>query len=285
LLVQEKRYGLFLGCTIPASQIFVEKAMRLVGAKLGIDLLELKGTTCCPEPEISKTVSYDAWLRVAARNLSIAEQTANALCLICSGCYATFARANKALGDPDTLNAINNELRVIERSYSRNVEVKNVIELLHDEVGIDILKRHFVKRMDNIRVAVHPGCRILHEKDLTEKMNKLITATGASLVEWKAREMCCGVPSMYNDPEFALNQRAKIKVEGLRSVRPDCVALVCPACYDMLEKAGISFLEPDELIPIVNLVELVALAMGFSADQIGMDLHRIQISPLLDKIG
>jgi heterodisulfide reductase subunit B len=160
-----------------------------------------------------------------------------------------------------------------------------VIELLHDDIGVDKLKSHFVRRMNNVKITIHPGCRILHEKNLVDKMNTLIAAMGGSVVNWKAQEMCCGVPSMYNDPEFALNERAKKKVEDVRNVGPDCLVLVCPACYDMLEKAEISFLEPEQLIPIVNLVELVALAMGFTSDQIGMDLHRIQVSPLLEKIG
>jgi heterodisulfide reductase subunit B len=285
LLTEKKRYSIFLGCTIPASQIFVEKAIRLVGKKLGIDLPDVQGATCCPEPEISKTVSYDGWLRVAARNLSIAEQSSNALCLICSGCYATFWKANKALSNPETLIEINNQLRTIKRSYNHGVEVLNIIELLHDDIGIDKLKNYFVKRMNNVEIAIHPGCRILHEKNLVEKMKTLITAMGGSIIEWKAQEMCCGVPSMYNDPEFALNERARRKVEDMRGVAPDCLVLVCPACYDMLEKAEISFLEPEQLIPIVNLVEMLALAMGFSPDEIGMDLHRIQVSPLLEKIG
>ncbi len=284
MLAQNKRYSLFLGCTIPASQIFVEKAIRLIGKKLGIELFDVEGATCCPEPEISKTVSYDAWLRVAARNLSIAEQKTNTMCLICSGCYATFSKANKALTSPDTLREINNKLGLVNRSYNHHVEVINVIELLHDDVGIDKLRSNFVKRLDKVRIATHPGCRILHEKNLVEKMNKLITATGASVIDWAAQPMCCGVPSMYNDPDFALNERAKRKVEGVRSAGPDCLVLVCPACYDMLEKAEISFLDPEQLIPIVNLVELVALAMGFTPEEIGMDLHRIQLSPLLEKI-
>jgi heterodisulfide reductase subunit B len=284
LLSEKKRFGLFLGCTIPSSQIFVEKAIRLIGKKLGIDLVELEGTTCCPEPEISKTVSYDGWLRVAARNLSIAEQTSNNLCLICSGCYATFSRANKALKDEATLSEVNNQLQRINRKYNHTVNVMNVVELLHDVVGIERLKSHFVKRMNKAKIATHPGCRILHEKDLVDKMNAVITATGASLLTWKAQEMCCGVPSMYNDPEFALNERAKRKVEDLKTVAPDCLVLVCPACYDMLEKAEISFLDPEQLVPIVNLVELVALAIGISPEEIGMDLHRIEVAPLMEKI-
>jgi heterodisulfide reductase subunit B len=258
--------------------------MRLVGKKLGIELMDMQGATCCPEPEISKTVSYDAWLRVAARNLSIAEQNAKAMCVICSGCYATFAKANKALGDPPVLKEINSQLTRLNRNYGHGVEVVNVIELLHDDVGVDRLKASFVKRLDKVRFATHPGCRILHERNLVEKMSNLIVATGASVIDWAAQPMCCGVPSMYNDPEYALNERAKRKVEGLRSAGPDCLVLVCPACYDMLEKAEISFLDPEQLIPIVNLVELVALALGYSPEEIGMDLHRIELSPLLDRI-
>ena len=287
-----KKYALFLGCTIAASQIFVEKALRLIGQKLGIDFAEPEELTCCPEPEVSKTVSYDAWIRVAARNLSLCEKVADKLCVVCSGCYHTFYKANEALKEsPELRERVNEKLRSVNKSYNATVDVRNFIELIHDDYGIENTAKDFRRSLKGLRIAVHPGCRLISaesldkpERSLLHKLDNLVKATGASLIEWEGKLMCCGIPAMYNDPEFALENRAKVKVMALQKAKPDAVVVICPACYDMIEKAAIASLEPDQLFPLINVVELIAYALGFSADEIGFDLHRIPLDPFLAKI-
>jgi heterodisulfide reductase subunit B len=88
---------------------------------------------------------------------------------------------------------------------------------------------------------------------------------------------------MYNDPEFALEKRANSKVVALKKVKPDAVVVICPACYDMIEKAVIASLEPEEHFPIINVVELLAYALGFSSDDIGFDLHRAPLDLFIEK--
>jgi len=42
------KYGLFLGCNMPAIRPDVERAMRLAIPALGIELVDLEGSACCP---------------------------------------------------------------------------------------------------------------------------------------------------------------------------------------------------------------------------------------------
>jgi len=279
-----KKYGVFLGCTISAMQIFVEKALRLLGEKFSMQLIDLEDATCCPEPEISKTISYEAWLRIAARNLSLCEKISNKLCVICNGCYHTFKKANEALSDEKLLKEVNDKLSIIGKSYNGAVKVKNFIEIMHDDIGLENLKGKLKRELSRIKVCIHPGCRLLEEPRLVSGLEDLVKATGASIIEWTAEKMCCGVPAMYTDSEFALENRAKRKLLNLKDVKPDCLIVICPACYDMLEKAEISYLEPEEYIPIINIVELLAYAVGYSPEDIGFDLHRIPLDNFLSKV-
>jgi len=283
-----KSYALFLGCAIPSSQIFVERAFRLLAEKLGIRVIDLEGATCCPDPEISKIVSYEAWIRIAARNLSLAEKIRSDICVICNGCYKTLLEANMELkSSPELLREVNSSLTQIERQYSLGVEVSHVIEVLHDDFSIDDLQRRIAKSLAGLRVAIHPGCRLYRdpEKELPEKLSRLVKATGATVVNYEALRLCCGVPAMYADPQFALEHKAKAKIEGILSVRPDCVVLVCPACHDMIEKAELSFVKEEDFMPVINLTELVALGLGFKPEEIGMDVHRIPTNKVIEKIG
>lgn len=286
-----KRYGLFLGCTIIASQIFVEKALKLIGEKLGIEFIEFEESTCCPEPEISKTVSYDAWIGLAARNLALCEKVSDRLCVICSGCYHTFYKANKAMDDdPKLLDKVNKRLKTVKKTYKKTVNVRNFIEIIHDEYGTERIKRKFKRNLKGVKLAVHPGCRLISaeaisqpKKSLLYKLDNLVKATGASVIEWDGKLLCCGTPAMYNDPDFAFEKRAREKVKALKRVKPDATIVICPACYDMIEKALIASLESEELFPVINIVELIAYCLGYSAGDIGFGLHRIPMEPFLDK--
>ncbi|MEM2904163.1 MAG: CoB--CoM heterodisulfide reductase iron-sulfur subunit B family protein [Candidatus Bathyarchaeia archaeon] len=281
-------YSLFLGCIIPASQVFVEKAMALVAEKLELRVAGLKGASCCPDPEVSRLVGYDAWVRVAARNLAIAEEKGLPLCAICNGCYDTLAKANRELAeDPQLHRQVNESLALIKRSYRLRVEVKHIIEVLYDDVGVHRLQGRVARRLRDVTAVTQPGCRLYREEEkrLPWKLDTLIETLGVQVLDYEARRLCCGVPSANVNLEFALQRRAQVKLQKIRAVKPDCIILVCPACHDMLEKAQLTLLEPEEQVPVLNLVEALALSFGYSPEEIGMDIHRIQPTELLSKLG
>ena len=283
----KKTYGLFLGCLIPSSQIFVEKAARLIAKKLDFQFIDLKGATCCPDPEISRVVGYDAWIRIAARNLSLAEMAGYELCMICNGCYSTFTEAYEALEkDVKLRNEVNQDLALLGRRYDAKIGAKNFIEVLYSDIGLKKLEGALEKRFRGLKVAMQYGCRLYKEteKEYPRKFDEIIKTLGAEIVRYDAERLCCGVPSTYADPNFSTQQRARVKLEGLSEKKPDCIALVCPACYDMIEKAEFMFLEPEQFIPVLNLTELVALCLGFSPEDIGLDIHRISAYPVVEKL-
>ncbi|MFW9772193.1 MAG: heterodisulfide reductase-related iron-sulfur binding cluster, partial [Candidatus Thorarchaeota archaeon] len=67
-------YALFLGCTIPLKLPHLEKAFRDVASILGLNLKEMPGVSCCPEPVSLQSLNIDTWMTLGARNLSIAEK-------------------------------------------------------------------------------------------------------------------------------------------------------------------------------------------------------------------
>ena len=42
------KYGLFLGCNMPAHRPDVEKAIRVSMPALGVEMVDLEGYVCCP---------------------------------------------------------------------------------------------------------------------------------------------------------------------------------------------------------------------------------------------
>ena len=65
-----KRFAFFPGCLIPARHPAMEFAIRETMPKLGVELTDLPGASCCPDPIYFKSKDKLSWLAVAARNLS-----------------------------------------------------------------------------------------------------------------------------------------------------------------------------------------------------------------------
>jgi heterodisulfide reductase subunit B len=286
----DRKYGIFWGCMIPALQPFVEKATRIAFRNLQIDLQEMPEATCCPDPEITRTLSYDFWLTMAARNFSLAEDAGYDICTLCNGCYDTFSKAGMELKTHKKYrDMVNVMLQRVGRTYKGTVQSLHVVEILHDHVGVDAIKKTVSRPLKNIAVAMQYGCRIFREdeKQFPMKFDALVKALGATIAEYGSEKLCCGVPIMYADPDYALQKRAKVKLIDIKVSRADCIVVVCPACFDRIERAQKTLeTEGQEYnIPVFHYVELLALAQGVDPDKFGVSFHRVPPDDFLQKIG
>ena len=289
-MAKKLRYSVFWGCTIPVMQPFVEKATRMVFEALDVELMEVVGATCCPDPEISRIVGPDAWLILASRNMAIAESAGAPMLVLCNGCYDTFIKALKELKESeDKMGEVRGALKGLSMDFKGKLDVRHVIEALHDDVGIRRLKRRVKPVFKGVKVYIQYGCRVFRDEEtkrLPEKFDKLVSLLGAEPVG-RLKRLCCGVPMMYFDESRAVHERAKLKLEDAKQSEADVIVTFCPACFNMLEKAQLTLArEGTRLnIPIANYVELLAVAMGFEPDDFGAYMHRIPLDEVFEKAG
>ena len=289
-MAKKLRYSAFWGCTIPVMQPFVEKATRLVFEALNVELLEVEGTTCCPDPEISRIAGPDAWLILASRNMAIAESAGAPMLVLCNGCYDTFIKALKELKESeDKMGEVRGALKGLSMDFKGKLDVRHVIEALHDDVGIRRLKRRVKPVFKGVKVYIQYGCRVFRDEEtkrLPEKFDKLVSLLGAEPVG-RLKRLCCGVPMMYFDESRAVHERAKLKLEDAKQSEADVIVTFCPACFNMLEKAQLTLAREGTRfnIPIANYVELLAVAMGFEPDDFGAYMHRIPLDEVFEKAG
>jgi heterodisulfide reductase subunit B len=279
---------IFWGCMIPAVQPFVEKATRFSLQRLGVVLEEMPEATCCPDPEISRTLGGDLWLTLAARNLSIANRTNRDVTVICNGCFDTLTKANAELrSDKAVSEKVNLILSRHGREYNGSSQIYHMISFLHDVVGLEAVRSRLVQTLSGLKCSPQYGCRILREKlDLAPKFDKLVEAFGAELIHTDTERLCCGVPTMYADPDFSLRQRSEVKLREIKQAGAECITLFCPACAERIERAQVTLRSEGEdfNIPVVNYLELLALCLGASPSEIGVHLHRIPLDPILGRI-
>lgn len=286
-------YTLFLGCIIPARFPFMEKSTRLVLSKLGCTLHDLEGATCCPTKSIVKPSGDLAWYVTAARNLALAERAEYDLLVPCNGCYSTLKTVEVEMRvNPHLREEVNNVLAYAGLEYRGTIKVKHLVEVLHDEIGIAKIKQQVIKPFDGMKIAAHAGCHMLRpsssiffdDPNKPKKFDALIEALGAKSIEYETKMLCCGGNLNTADEPDEATALSRMKLLEVTK-KADAISLTCPSCfmqYDsrqyLMQKSG------EKLnVPIIYYPEMLGLAIGFSPQELGMDMHRIDAAEFLSK--
>ncbi|HDZ17749.1 hypothetical protein LCGC14_0738870 [marine sediment metagenome] len=288
-------YKMFEGCTIGNRIPFIEASSRKVFDKLGIQTSQAP-FSCCPDPTGMKSFDNDAWLVLGARNLSLAETEGKDIVSLCNGCANTLRGVKHQL-EYDSLKKekINAELAKIGKEFRGSIDVKHFIDVLKNEVGIDKIKGAITKQFTGLKVACHPGCHYMRPAEWMESddpmrptiLKELVSATGASVVDYGEEVLCCGITVTNAYEEHGL-QNLKKKMDSIKKAGADVICVNCPACFqqfDTRQRDLAKKFESDFNVPVVYLTELYALAMGFSPEELGLKFHRTRLSGLLEKFG
>ncbi|MFX0096236.1 MAG: heterodisulfide reductase-related iron-sulfur binding cluster [Candidatus Hodarchaeota archaeon] len=278
-----KRLAFFLGCALPSAHLFAEASTRLSMENLGVEIVDLEGATCCPDPEISRTLGPELWIRMAARNLALAEAAEADMFTVCNGCWETLSDAKEMLAEDQKLREeIGQDLEKLGLRYTGKYSLYHAIEVFHDVVGIEKIKSSIKRTFNGTKMALQPGCRIYKrsEKELPKKMQELVEILGCEVVELQFDRLCCGVPLMYTDAEYSLIERTKVKLDEIRSKSLQGIVTFCPACYDRIEKGQLelNMREENYNIPVFSYSELLAFALGHEPDDFGAYLHKLDYS-------
>jgi len=285
-------YDLFLGCVIPARLPFLEASSRKVFEKLGIQLNDVDGFSCCPDPTGIELIDHKTWLALGARNLSLCN-TNGSVVSFCSGCVETLKGVNYAINkDSHAKEEVNKVLKKVGKSYDGKVEVKHFAEVLYE--NLDKVKENVEKPLEGFKVAVHYGCHYLRPSEIIEwddpfepiTIDEIVKAIGAESVEYDLKMECCGNPVEKSDRELSLLMIDN-KLKAIENVGANCVAVVCPACYQQYEfnQRELNKRNNTEYnLPIFYLSELVGLAFGFSPEEMGLNFHRIKPNELFESI-
>ena len=285
-----KSYALFLGCYIPSMQPFAEASLRRIAPRLKMKLIDMEGATCCPVPEIVRLADHDAWLYVSARNLALAEAIGKDVLAVCNGCWETLYEARENLvNDTQLLTEVNSRLSLLNKEFEGKVKVKHFLEVIVEDIGLKTLKAALKQPLSKVKVAIQYGCKLY--KSPNEKFvsyfDDIIDTLGVKVVDYGAEKVCCGFPLSLYSLDEAMEERSKFKLEKMQEAKADCMVTTCPGCFDVLEKAQL--LSRREGIrydlPMLNLMELMALGLGFKPQEIGIDKHRIKTDSLIAKLG
>jgi len=272
----------------------MERSTREVFDRLGVDAVDLDGLTCCPEKTMIRNMSHRTWLLTAARNLTVAEEAERIFVTPCTGCFSTLKGAQVELDtNPGLREDVNRELSRVGRRYLGTTDVVHVLDLLYHDFGPAGLQSRVVYPMTGMRIAVHYGCHLLRPSDellfddpfWPRKLDELVEALGAESVPYPSKMECCGNLLLRAGEEETAQAMCRGKLRDMVEQEADAVVLVCPSCmmqYDtmqhVLQRAG-----EDLHLPVLYYPELLGLALGLEPEELGMDRHRVDVAPFLER--
>ena len=309
-----KKYSLFLGCVIPNRYPFIERATRNVFDKLGIELLEMEGASCCPAPGVFRGFDIESWLLIGARNLTIAEENGTDIALMCNGCYGSLLEVNHILKTyPEKRAIVNTHLAKVGREFKGTVQVRHIIDILYNDIGVEkLLQRTKYGRKNklDLNVAVHYGCHLTKpaenrpwDCDVEEPrfLDELVEVTGSKSLDYKDKNMCCGagggVRSAFKDVSLDMTTE---KLRNMIEAGAEAIITACPFCHLQFDLGQVEInTSSKDLVktkfdlPVIYYTQLLGLALGLSADEVGLVKDKtlagvppfISTEPILVKLG
>jgi heterodisulfide reductase subunit B len=288
-----KKYAFYIGCLTPARETAYETSFRRVFKELGVELVEMDGVNCCGLP--IDPIDHNMALSLASRNLTIGEELGLDIITLCSGCAGTLTKTNKLLKhDREELAKINGFLKEIGREFKGTIEVKHMIKVLIEDIGIEKLKQYIKRPLKGLKIAEHYGCHVLRPAEYLQFDNEdnptilrsLIELTGAEIVRYEGEEDCCGSVIIGVDKDISLNL-VKNKLMHVKEAGAEAMVTICPSChfqYDQNQSTVEKMFAEEFGIPVLHYPQLLGLAMGIPAEELGLDELKVDASKIVSKV-
>jgi len=279
------------GCSLHSSSIEYDISTKKVCESLGIELVEVKDWICCGS---SPAHQCDDLMSVAlpAKNLALARATENLkeVCAPCASCYSRLKVAQQRLADEDLRRDVET---VIDSKYPEDMDVLHMLDVITERFRVEAVKEKVVRKLDGLKVACYYGCLITRPPKVTGnvqfenpmQMESIIDALGGECLDWNMKTFCCGAAFALTKTEVVLELTRKILADA-ESVGADVISVGCPLCHANLDgrqaqinsKFGTSF-----HIPIFYFTQLMGLALGIDAKELGVFKHITDVGILLEE--
>ena len=285
------KFALFLGCNIPARLTQYESSARAVLGELGVGLVEIKAFNCCGYP--IRNLDFRSFLLASARNLALAERENLDVISLCKCCYGSLKKADHLMReDGYWREEINRALEKEGLQYKGDLEVKHLLSVLFQDVGMGTIKERVKRPFNGLRIAAQYGCHVLRPSKVVQFddpvapsiFDQLVEVTGAQSVDWPMKLECCGAPLWGINDDLSMDLTQKKLMAGKDS-GADYLCTACTYCqiqFDTVQKIIHSSRGTNNLLPAILYPQLLGLSMGVDGETLGFKEHRLPAGNLED---
>lgn len=272
-----KQYAYYPGCSLESLAKAYDSSAKDVARHLDLDLKEIEDWNCCGATAYYPVDSLLAYTLVA-RNLAIAEKSGfTDFVAPCSACFKNAQHTNASLKkDPDLADHINYALEADNLHVKGNLNVRHLLEVIIEDVGLEKIREKTTNPLKDLRVAPYYGCQILRpRKDHEEVENprfleELLSAIGAEPIEYTLKTRCCGGSLIISNRAAALDMVYKLLKDAVDR-QADVITTTCPMCnvnLSVYQSQVNQAYGTQYSIPIVYFTQLMDLALGLKPEHL-----------------
>ena len=171
---------------------------------------------------------------------------------------------------------------IVEGEIRGKSEVLSLIQVF-ERIGPEQLKSAVKAPLATINAACYYGClltrppEVVHFDDFEQprSMEAILKVLGAKTVEWGYKTECCGAGMTMANEETVLELANKI-LSNAAEHGANCLVVACPMCHvnlDMKQSAVERRFGKKVNMVVYYLSDLVGLALGLTAEQLGINRH------------
>ncbi|WP_024791639.1 CoB--CoM heterodisulfide reductase iron-sulfur subunit B family protein [Lebetimonas sp. JS032] len=284
------KYALYTGCTAKESTPELLKSTLLVAKTLGIEIEVLNEASCCGAGHLQ---DFDEFLSLVinARNICLAEKRGLKMVTLCNTCQLMLENTKRKLDVDEKLKEkVNQKLGELGYKYVGNMKIQHFLYAILEDIGYEEITKH-IKRPLNLKIAPFYGCHIIrpsktHDGDnLNENPYKpnaienLIKVLMGESIDYPTKLKCCGFHVDLQNTPVSEKLTSNI-LEDATNAGAEAIVTPCPLCHlnlDVKQRAIAKRKNKDFNIPVLHLPEMLALAFGYSAEEIGLNHHVIDV--------
>jgi succinate dehydrogenase / fumarate reductase cytochrome b subunit len=285
------RYAYFTGCVAKGTCPELHRSTVALCQKLGIELWEMTGATCCGAGVI-RDENPELQAALNARTLAMAEQQGMDIVNVCATCQQNLGHDAQALRASPDLRARAGALLtpsglVGSSPLAGTVRVKHLLWALVADYGLERLAEQVTNPLTGLRVAPFYGCHLLRPPDETgfddpdhpTSFDSLITALGATPVDYAGKTRCCGFHILAYEEDTATAMAVR-RLEEAAAAGADLMVTASPLCHlalDAYQPRARKLHDAAGQMPVLHLAQLVGLACGLAPR--ALQLQRNVVSP------
>jgi succinate dehydrogenase / fumarate reductase, cytochrome b subunit len=213
---------------------------------------------------------------------------------ICSTCQGAQSECQERLdANTEYREHVNETLAAEGLKYEKGIVNKHLLWLMIEEIGLDAITAKVQRPLTDLRVGPFYGCYIVRPTDrlaVTEEqprdryLHMLIEALGGTVVDYAGAYKCCGFPII------TMNKQASLKQAGTHlgdaiDADADCLVTPCPLCHlnlDLQQPLAEQVVGRSLGMPVLHLPQLVGLALGLDAGELGLSKHVVKPTSVID---
>ncbi len=294
-----REYLLYPGCSMESSAKAYHQSLMAIAAPLGLDLKEIEDWNCCGATEYLSISPVPAYALIS-RNLALAARQANGVHTVvapCSACYLNLSKADYNLQEDEALaEHVNDALEAGGLHYTPgNLEIRHLLDILVYDLGLEAIKSKVTRPLTGLRVAPYMGCMVsrpdythrLSDPEHPVELDLLLKVLGAEVIDFPLKTHCCGghMPQISPDTAFELIRRLLAAADQYKA---DVIATICPMCQmnlDAYQGEANRHFGTKYHVPVVFFTQLVGLALGLEAEELGFGTELVRADKALARIG